>query len=266
MKQKSISPAPGTAPRLSPGSERSTTLSDSSSRNELPGVTSACVGASNRSCVSIPARKDHMPTKPTNIVEAFAESNCTELFCTFDKIRLSRSTVAKIRGCFRGKGQHLPFRFAGRVGDNKKIGVFAELNRAERDGFRTFLRWFPAPSEPPAEFAKYFDFLEIVGKSVGETEAFVSAKFSYDREKVSSIFTPIQLGSETTIFDEIVGFAGVKRTPEGKLLYMLEASLDTKRIGHVVRFFQTVRLSEELPLILLDIAVRISSLGLKKRD
>jgi len=181
---------------------------------------------------------------------------------------LGRAAISKLRECFGGQRQNLPFRFAGTYGSERKekIGALSEVTRAKGDLFTLWMRWFRVPIEPPHKFARFSDFVSCLANTVGDKEALVTARFSYDREKVASIFSPIQIASEAGIFDEIVGFTGVKLSAEGKLLYQLEVGLGAKRLEHTVTFFQTVRLSEELPLGLLDIATRVSNLGLKRRE
>ena len=210
-----------------------------------------------------------MPPTETNIVKAFHDNSCTDLLCVVDRVQLGRTGVIKLRECLRGTRLNLPFRFAKAYsGDRKeKIGTVCIVDRMKgkaRNRFIVSMRWFRAVSDPPREFGQLSDCLDLLGKIIGAKEAAVSAEFSYDRAAVTSIFSTIQMGSETAIFDELVGFAGIKRTPEGKLLYKLDVTLDAKRIKHSVTFLQTIRIAEELPLSLLDIASRISNLGLKK--
>jgi hypothetical protein len=210
------------------------------------------------------------PTEP-NIVKAFHENSCTELVCFIDGLPLGRATVAKLRDCSGASRRNSLLRFAKVYsGERKeKIGAVCVIHRVKgkaRDRFAIHLRWFRTESDPPKDFGGLSDCFDALGKIIGDKESAVSAEFSYDRHTVTSIFSTIQMGSEAGIFDELVGFSGIKRTPEGKLVYKLDVILDEDRIKHSVTFFQTVRIVEELPLILLDIASRISNLGLKKRE
>jgi len=209
-----------------------------------------------------------MSPAPSSVWQAFHDSNCTVLTCWLDRVRLGRAAVSALRECFGGKRQNLPFRFAGTYGPDRreKIGALSEVARSDGDLFTLWMRWFRVPIEPPLQFGRFSDFAKCLAGPVGDKEALVTARFSYDREKIASIFSPIQMGPETSIFDEVVGFTGVKRSADGKLLYQLEVGLGAKRLEHTVTFFQTVHLSEELPLGLLDIATRVSNLGLKKRE
>jgi hypothetical protein len=183
------------------------------------------------------------------------------------RVRLGRATLSKVRDCLEGRRHNLPFRFAGVYGTDRKerIGVFAELGRVKKDEFGLHMRWFQVRSGPPEQYGSFSDLVSCLGSSVAGKEALVTASFSYDGEKVASVFSPIQIGPEAGIFDEIVGFSGIKRGAGGKLLYRLEVNLGVpKRLEHKVIFFQAIRLSDELPLELLDIADRISNLGLRK--
>jgi hypothetical protein len=181
---------------------------------------------------------------------------------------MGRATVSKLRDCFGGKRQNLPFRFARTYGGDRreKIGVFSELERSKKDVLTLFIRWFRVSAEPPERYGSYSAFVNCVTQTVRNKEAFVTARFSYNLERTASIFSPIQIGPEAGIFDEIVGFSGIKRNAKGKLLYKLEVTLGAKQLEHKVTFFQTIGLSEELPLVLLDIATRVSNLGLKRGE
>jgi hypothetical protein len=209
-----------------------------------------------------------MPPDPSNIPQAFHEANCTALMCWLTRVRLGRAAISKLRDCFQGKRRNLPYRFAGTYGGDRKekIGVLSELDRSKGENFTLFMRWFRVSAEPPEQFGKFSDFVNCLAHAVGDQEAMVTARFSYDTERTTSIFSPIQIGSEAGIFDEVVGFTGIKRDAEGKLLYKLEVGLGAERLEHKVTFFQKIRLSEELPLVLLQIATRVSNLGLRRRD
>lgn len=209
-----------------------------------------------------------MPTTSSNLVNAFYDRNCLELTCWLDPIPLRQPSIAKLRDLMTGKRRNLPFTFAGFYGVERKdgIGVVAWVKRSKSNSFGTYIRWFRVGGGPPEQYGKFSDYLGTLSNAVGSREANIAAKFSYDLAKVGSLFTPIQMEAQGSIFDEIVGFKGIKRTSDGNRLYSLEVTLGTQRLEHDVGFSQTIQLSEELPLGLLDIAARISNLALKKKE
>ena len=222
-------------------------------------------GAHARIRPALNHRRWAMPTV-ANISQAFRDIHCVDLACFLDQLTLKNALLAKLRRSPDGHRRNIPLNFANVYPNHKdRLGVVAHLGREKR-AFHLYIHWFRVESEPPNEFPKFSALLDTIGPIIGDREAFVTANFSYQRDEVTSVFSPIQLASEAGIFDEIVGLAGVKRNPEGKLLYKLDVSIGDKRLDHRVGFFQTVKLSEELPLVLLDIAARISNLGLKKKQ
>lgn len=200
------------------------------------------------------------------IYQAFSEANCN-LLLIHTHIKLKKTTLARLRDCFGGKRRYLPYRFgAVYSGDSKeRIGLFAQIRRIPKDKIALEMRWFETKTSPPEEFGKFGDLIECLAGSVGDLEASVLAIFSYDAATVSSIFRPIHLPEQSTIFDEITGFTGAKRNPQGKLLYEMDISLGEKRLEHIVRFSQTIKPSETLPLSLVETASRISAVGLRPK-
>jgi len=201
------------------------------------------------------------------IYVAFKRTNCT-LVQLFIRLPSSRALVSKMRACLSGRRKNLPYNFATVYpGEGKeKVAAHAFVSRVRRKGLLLQVRWFEAEEGPPSEFGRLSDLLRCIPEDFAEREAFVWAVFSYDKEKVTSLFKPISLLDQPTIFDEITGITGVKRSPEGKMVYELELSLGGNRVNHVVRFTQNVKFSEELPLALLEAGSRISLLGLKPKE
>ena len=202
---------------------------------------------------------------PTTVYSAFKEKQCVELGFSAE-VTLTKSTVTKVRGCLSGKRRNLPYFFGTVYAGNGKgrIGASARLSRLSGNKFSLTLYWFEVPNEPPPTFGKMPDLFDCLKEPFKEREVRVWAVFSYDKAKVESVFSPIQISNQPTIFDAVVGFTGIKRDPQGKSLYEMEVSHGEKLV-HTVRFAQAVRLSEELPMALLDTAHKISSLALKSR-
>lgn len=206
---------------------------------------------------------------PSPVYNAFERTSCIQLVVGV-AMPLPRPTVSRIRGHLSGIRRNLPFYFAAAYpGEGKdRIGAIAALTRADRSTFGLGISWSGVSTDPPAGFGQLSDLIQSLTEPFGEREISVGATFSYDKEMVISLFKPIQLAQQQqpTLFDELVGFTGIKRDPRGKTLYELEVSHGTKRLTHVVRFTQNVKLSEDLPLILLETAHKISALALKPKE
>lgn len=202
-----------------------------------------------------------------HIYQAFKRANCESLSVYAD-LRLRTVTLSKIRNCLGGKRRTSPFRVAAIYpGERKeKVGAQVELRRRKGSVYGLFMLWFITTSEAPPGLGRLADLINCLAESFDDRDVVVGAVFSYDREKVVSLFKPIQLAEQSVIFDEITGFRGVKRNPEGKLLYEMEVAIQEKRLAHTISFTQTVRLTEDLPLPLLGTASRISALALRSRE
>jgi hypothetical protein len=201
------------------------------------------------------------------IYQAFARANCTQLSFSV-RLPASKSLLSRLRSCFGGRRRSLPYNFAAVYpGEGKeKIGAHALLMRGPHKELRLVVRWFETEEGPPTEFGKFSELIRCASEYFPERDLFVLAVFSYDKEKVTSLFKPIYLVDQPVIFDEITGITGVKRNPEGKIVYELEMSFGGKRVNHIVRFTQTFGLSEDTPLPLLEAASKISMLALKPRE
>jgi hypothetical protein len=148
----------------------------------------------------------------------------------------------------------------------EKVGMSAVVRRAAKETFALNMRWFVTTMEPPGQFARISDLLACVRDAFSEKEALISATFSYDRARVVPLLEPIRISEQPMIFDEIIGFTGVKRDQEGKLVYELEVAIGKRRLIHTVRFRQVVTLSEDLPLSLLNTGSKISTLALRQTE
>jgi hypothetical protein len=201
------------------------------------------------------------------IYQAFKRANCTQL-SFFVQLPANKALLSRIRGCLGGRRRNLPYDFAAIYpGEGKeKVGAHASLMRGSHKDLALVVRWFEAKEAPPTEFGQFSDLVNCAREYFPEREVFVSAAFSYDKEKVISLFKPIYLADQPLIFDEITGITGVKRNPEGKMVYELEMSFGGKLVNHIVRFTQSFKLSEDSPLPLLEAASKISTLALKAKE
>jgi hypothetical protein len=201
------------------------------------------------------------------IYQAFKRVNCTQLIL-WVQLPASKALLSKVRSCLGGRRRNLPYDFAATYpGEGKeKVGAHASLMRGPHKDLALVVRWFAAEEGPPTEFGRFSDLVSCAREYFPEREAFVVAVFSYDKEEVASLFKPIYLVDQPVIFDEITGITGVKRSPEGKMVYELEMSFGGKRVNHVVKFTQSLRLSEDSPLPILEAASKISMLALRPKE
>ncbi|MGA9057146.1 MAG: hypothetical protein WB763_11605 [Terriglobia bacterium] len=203
------------------------------------------------------------------IYQAFKRAKCTRLsFILSVQLPASKALLSRIRSCLRGKGLNLSWDFAATYpGEGKeKVNAQAILTRGPHKDLSVLVIWSRAKEGAPSESKRFSELLRCIHEYLPEREGSVWAYFSYDSEKVTSLFRPIRLADQPVIFDEITGITGVKRNPEGKMGYELEMSFEGKRVNHVVRFTQRLELSEDTPLPLLEVASRISMLALKPKE
>jgi hypothetical protein len=205
------------------------------------------------------------------IYQAFKRANCTQLiFILSVQWPASKALLSRIMSCLRAKRWNLSWDFAASYpGEGKEeVNAQAILTRGPHKELSVLVIWSRSRAKegPPAESKRLSDVLRCIHEYLPEREVSVSAYFSYDSEKVTSLFRPIHLADQPVIFDEITGITGVKRNPEGKRGYELEMSFEDERVNHVVRFTQRSKLSEDTPLPLLEVASRISMLALKPKE
>lgn len=208
------------------------------------------------------------PVAERGVCQTFIDTHCDELAVWSDIFPLTKLHCSRVRGCMKGKRTRFPFSFAAVYpGDGKrKVGLSVHLERAKKDHYQISMRWFITDAEPPEMFGKVSDLFPCLAPGFGQRRVNISATFTYPTGKVGSVFRPIQLATTSTLFDEIVGFSGIKRDSEGKFLYGLTVSLGETKLSHVVRFMQRIELTEDLPVLLLPRAQDISTLALERRE
>lgn len=202
----------------------------------------------------------------SGIFKAFNEADCDALTVSCSVI-LSKTVSCRALECMKGQRSRFPLVFAGLYpGEAKrKIGLSVLLQRVKGTNFWLHLNWFITEAEPPPGLGKVTDLFGVLAPAFGTREADITANFSYNKERVGSLFRPIQLAEGSRIFDEIVGFSGTKRDPAGKLLYTLDVELAQERLVHIVRFRQAVKLDEGLPMSLIPNAKGVSVLALERK-
>jgi hypothetical protein len=146
------------------------------------------------------------------------------------------------------------------------LGVMANLGHLKPSRFSLFVSWREVSTDPFPEFGQFKELVEAMAECFGDREVFVTATLWYSDEEAESLFKPIDLLGQPAIFDSITGFTGVKRNSEGKLIYQLEVTFEPQGVRHEVNFTQTVKLSEDTPMQLLETASRISALALKSKE
>jgi len=206
-----------------------------------------------------------MPASP--IYQAFKRTHCKELHFRVE-FSLNKSALSKVKKCLSGKGSKLPILFAAVYpGEGKGIlTALAVLSQLKLSRFSLVILWREESSNPFPEHVQFKELVEAIGEYVGKREAFITATLWYSNEEAESLFKPIDLLGQPAIFDSITGFTGVKRNAEGKLVYQLEVTFEPQGVRHEVSFSQTVKLSEDTPIQLLETASRISALALKSKE
>jgi hypothetical protein len=181
---------------------------------------------------------------------------------------LGKSVLSRVKKRLGAKRSEQAFLFAAAYpGEGKEwLGVEAILGRMKQSRFSFRIWWYEVGADPPPDSRLFKELVEAMGKYFGDKEAFVTATLWYSNEEAESLFKPIDLLGQPAIFDSITGFTGVKKNPEGKLVYRLEVSFEPQGVRHVVSFTQTVKLSEDTPMQLFETASKISALALKPKE
>lgn len=205
-----------------------------------------------------------MPASP--IYEAFKRAHCKELRLQV-QMSLGKSVLSKVKKCLGAKHSEETLYFTTAYpGEGKEwLAVKALIGRLKQSRFPFVIWWYEGGADRPPESRLFKELVEAMGKCFGEQEVFVEATLWHSNEEAESLFKPIDLLGQPAIFDSITGFTGVKKNPEGKLVYQLEVSFEPKGVRHEVNFTQTVKLSEDTPMQLLETASRISALALKSK-
>ena len=144
-----------------------------------------------------------------------------------------------------------------------KLGALGLISAASRSEYAVTLAWFRTTTGPPPTFGSFDDFLKGLSRMSISLDAGIVAQFAYKKSAVKSVLEPITLSDQTSIFDEITGFTGLKKDAQGKMFYQMQVTFHGDTIKHQVSFAQKVVFSEDTAAVLLDYASRISALALK---
>lgn len=204
---------------------------------------------------------------PSPIPDAFSRTNC-DLLQLWASVTLKPSVAGRVRGCMPGKRPRRYVFAKTYPGDSKlsSLGARAVVERMKGNLWAMEVLWAPPGGELPFPHGSFDDFLKHVSPAFGQRQAEVRAWFSYDMRKTTSLFRRVSLPDGAGVIDELVGFAGVKKDAEGKILYKIEIEIGEKNLLHRVSFSQPVRFSEDLPIPLLERASKISLLGLIPKE
>src|SRR5712691_7942270 len=151
---------------------------------------------------------------PSSLYQLFKKSGCFQVQFNFD-VALRPALISKVRECFGGNRRNLPFWFGvAYEGEGKqKIGLSTRLDRVKSDEYTISIVLFPTESGPPPNFCKFSQLVNLIGRHVGEREVQASLIFTFRRDAVESLFQPFTVADYPTIFDEIIGFTGIKKDP-----------------------------------------------------
>jgi hypothetical protein len=206
-----------------------------------------------------------MPASP--IYEAFKRAHCKELQLRLE-LSLGKPLLSKMKISLSGKRSRVPSLFSSAYpGEGgKMLSVLANLSELKASRFFLVIHWSEMTANPFPQFGQFKELVGVVREYLGDREVFVTATLWHSNEEAESLFKPIDLLGQPAIFDSITGFTGVKKNPEGKLVYQLEVSFEPQGVRHVVSFTQTVKLSEDTPILLCETASRISALTLRPKE
>ncbi len=148
-----------------------------------------------------------------------------------------------------------------------KAATSVNLSRtSEKNVYGLTMYWFLAGDDPPPDFLAFTSVEPILANAFGEREVEVRASFVFDKNQIVTFFQPINVGEQSQILDEIIGFTGVKRDREGKILYTMEIAITDTSIEQKLSFRQTVRMEDNMPIALLETASKLSALAIKPKE
>lgn len=200
---------------------------------------------------------------PSPVYAAFSKTSCTRVSLS-TSLKITNAVIAKIKRLTKDQSERewwFAKTYAG--GQSLKIGNSILLKGAAKNDFSLTIRWFLTEEDPPPTMGDSDSFIEVVRASFGEREVDVLVWFVFHKEKHASVFKPFDVGEPSQIFDEIVGFSGIKKDPEGKLLYRMEIEVTPATIEHKLSFRQTVQLSDDMVIPVLETGSKISALAIK---
>jgi len=202
---------------------------------------------------------------PSSIFTAFDKAHCTRVQLS-TTLKIGRATLLRLRDRSRGKPAQLWFAKVYAGTRELKIGHSGGLIAGRKGEYVLEMRWFTTTEDPPPELRNADILISVLQQTVGEREVDVLANFVFSTAHLVSVFKPVDLGPQSQLFDEIVGFTGVKKDPEGKFLYSMQISVTDKALEHKLSFRQTIKLSDDMVIPLVETASKISALAIKRKE
>jgi hypothetical protein len=203
---------------------------------------------------------------PSVIFQLFKKTRCRKLQISFT-LNVPRAALAKLEGRKKVRPTDLWFATTYPGEGKRKVAVSVNLAREiKTEKSQVSMIWFVTGQDPPPDFRAFADFESALAPLVGEREVSVDAEFSFDKNQIVSLFRPIEIGEQSQILDEIVGFTGVKRDPQGNLLYTMKVAINDTSIEQKLSFRQSIRLEDGTPIALLETASKLSALAIKPKE
>jgi hypothetical protein len=203
---------------------------------------------------------------PSAIFQLLSKSRCSQVRVRAT-LKINPSTLAKLRG--RKKTQVGDLWFATTYpGEGKLVAAVSAhlMQTREKNVYELTMVWFLTEGNPPPEFVDFTPVEPFLAGVFGEREVEVRAAFAFDNNQIVSFFQPINVGEQSQILDEIIGFTGIKRDREGKILYTMEIAITDTSIEQKLSFRQTVRIEDNMPIALLETASKLSALAIKPKE
>jgi len=203
---------------------------------------------------------------PSVIFQLFKRARCRKLQISVT-LNVPRTVFAKLKRKKNGRSEDFWFATTYPGEGKRKVAVSVYLGPEKKtDKCDLTMFWFVTEQDPPPEFRAFADFETHIGPLFGEREVSVAAEFSFNKNQIVSLFKPIEMGEQSQILDEIVGFTGVKRDLQGNILYEMKVAINDTSIEQKLSFRQTVRLEEGTPSALLETASKLSALAIKPKE
>jgi hypothetical protein len=201
---------------------------------------------------------------PSPLFELFKEVSCKRLIIS-TTLNIPPATMKKVKAKVRDLWVGKVYPGEGRLKVVLGCLLFPDEGPSAKK-HQYGLNMFCILTESENLATEYAMFEGPLRETFGEREVNVMAEFSFDKNQIISLFRGFDVGEQSQILDEIVGFTGVKRDSEGKNLYTMEIAINDTFIEIKLSFRQTVRLEENMPLALLETASKISALAVRPKE
>lgn len=202
---------------------------------------------------------------PSALYVAFTKAFCSRV-TVVTPIKIPTALLAKINRLTKKQAGEWWFARKYDGEHSVSLGHAIFLKALDKTDFELTMRWFLTGEEPPPFMGDPDALTQVIRNTFGEREVNILASFVFDATRYVSVFKPFDVGEPSQIFDEIIGFTGMKRDPQGKLLYRMEIEVTPKTIEHKLSFRQTVKLSDDMVIPVLETGSKISALAVKAKE